>query len=402
MRKLENNRGEILIISNYFAPEIGAAPRRIAAMAYSFQRNGYSTRVVCPLPNYPSGSLFKGYRFKWKVKEEINGIAVDRLFIYPSKSKNGLIRALSMLSFSLSLFFYLPFIKISNVKFVLIQSPPLFVSFTAVFLSKWILRKKIFLNVSDLWPLSAVELGVLKPGPMMKLLTALESYIYKESDRIIGQSNEIIDHISKKVTKPFFVYRNLPQESIGNFEKEYNSQKKKLVYAGLLGYAQGVLNICKNVDFNSLDLEFHVYGMGMEEMAIASFCRENPSSNVTFHGAFQPNELSSLLKDACAAIVPLANRIQGAVPSKIFELIDHETPIVFSGGGEGASIIDEYGLGFTVVPGDMAELNKALKKVSEFSTEDYNKILYNIKKVKKEAFNFQIQFDSLLKFIEQP
>jgi len=402
LRELENNRGEVLIISNYFTPEIGAAPRRIAAMANSFHKNGYSTRVVCPLPNYPSGSLFKGYRFKWRVKEEINGISVDRLFIYPSISKNGFIRAISMLSFSLSLFLYLPFIRVSNVKFVLIQSPPLFVSFTAVFLSKWILRKKVYLNVSDLWPLSAVELGVLKPGHMMNLLTAMESYIYKESYRIIGQSNEIIDHISRKVTRPFFVYRNLPENSIGDFEKMQNSQKKKLVYAGLLGYAQGVLNICENIDFNSLDFEFHIYGMGMEESAIASYCRENPSSNVIFHGPFQPNELSSILNNAYAAIVPLANRIQGAVPSKIFELIDHETPIVFSGGGEGASIIDEYGLGLTLPPGNMVELNAALRRISELSSEEYSKILSNIRKVKQEAFNFQMQFVSLLNFIERP
>ena len=55
---------DILIITNYFPPEKGAAANRIFDMAKAYKNNGYEVLVVCPLPNYPKGKIFKAYKKK--------------------------------------------------------------------------------------------------------------------------------------------------------------------------------------------------------------------------------------------------------------------------------------------------------------------------------------------------
>ena len=391
---------DILIVSNYYDPELGAAPKRISAMARGFVERGNSVRVLCPMPNYPKGRVFGGYRNKLKVREFIDGVCVDRIFIYPSKSQKPFVRLLSMLSFSISLAFYLPFLNVNRTKLILIQSPPLFVSFTAVFLSNLFFKKKICLNVSDLWPQSAVELNVLKPGRMHNILLNLESYIYKKSDLILGQSTEILEHIKAQVDKPSFLNRNLLSSDLTDSNRGSIAGLNKVVYAGLLGYAQGVFELCKRVDFKSLGLEFHIYGMGMEEEQIRDFCQKNTDLSVFFHGAYHPNDLKQIYSDVLVALVPLSNRIIGAVPSKIFELIQFEVPIIFSGGGEGAEIVRAYKLGLTVPPGNIEGITESLEAFRSFNKDEFDALIKSIRAAKANDFNFNAQFNSLIDFAE--
>jgi len=148
---------EILIISNYYPPEKGAAANRIEQLALKLHQNNYKVYVLCPLGNYPKGELFPEYKGKFSVVENLQHIIVKRLWIYPSVSKNLLVRIVSVLSFSTMLFFYLLFKKTPHK--VVVQSPPLLLSFISVFVLS-LKKKKIILNVSDLWPLAAIELKV--------------------------------------------------------------------------------------------------------------------------------------------------------------------------------------------------------------------------------------------------
>lgn len=47
---------------------------------------------------------------------------------------------------------------------IIIQSPPILVAYSAMILFKCLYRRTTILNVSDLWPASAVELGAVKEG----------------------------------------------------------------------------------------------------------------------------------------------------------------------------------------------------------------------------------------------
>ena len=198
---------KLTIITSYYPPEIGAASNRIHHLANAL-KDEYNVSVITPLPNYPTGKIFPEYKGKFSNISHEDGVNVIRLWLYASKSKNKFLRLFAMLSYSLSLSWYFLWHKLPNR--VIVQSPPLLVAFTCMFLlrSK---RRKLILNVSDLWPSAGFELGALKKNFSYRLLQKLEKFNYKSADLILGQSNEILDHVKTITTKPdLSLYRNFP------------------------------------------------------------------------------------------------------------------------------------------------------------------------------------------------
>mgnify|MGYP002079253795 CR=1 FL=1 len=361
---------EITIISNYYPPEKGAAANRIEQLASKLHQNNYKVTVICPLGNYPKGKLFPEYQSKFSVTETRDNITVKRLWIYPSVSKNILVRIVSILSFSSCLFFYLWFKKTS--KKVVVQSPPLLLSFIAVFILS-LKNKKIILNVSDLWPLAAIELNALKKDSLShKFSLFLERFIYKKSSLVLGQSNEIITHIKYILpNKKCYLYRNYPDHNVGEMELVTEENKPiKIFYAGLLGVAQGVLDLCKNIDLKALNAELHLFGDGAEKNQLEALLLANNDSKIYFHGMLERNELHHQIKTFDVAIVPLTTRIYGSVPSKIFEYAALGFPILYFGGGEGEVIVEENNLGWVAPVGDFEKLNQVLAEIALLSKTD--------------------------------
>ena len=391
---------KVIIVSNYFTPEMGAAPNRITSLAKSLSEEGFDVTVFCPLPNYPHGKVFEGYRGRIGKREKIDNIKVHRLWTYPSISKRALPRILSMMSFSLSVLIRMLFCMFSKPDFFIVQSPPLLVSFTAMFSAKKLLRVRTILNISDLWPKTAIELGAISEGRFLKLLYFLEKFIYRNADQITGQSDEIIAHINSFTECPKMTYRNLPRH-VTPPEQPYavTPDTKKLVYAGLLGAAQGILSICQNTDFRALNCELHIYGKGMEEEQIVAFLKENPERGIRFWGAFAPDQVNEILSPYDAALVPLATRIYGAVPSKLFELVHLHLPVLFSGGGEGATIVEKEEIGLVAEPGDMESFNDMVRQFSELGDTELLKMSDRQKVLSQTSLNYYSQFKKLKEFI---
>ena len=389
---------DILIISNYYPPEKGAAANRIEQLALKLDQNGYNVSVISPLPNYPKGELFPEYKNRFSVTEKIQNITLKRLWIYPSNSSNIFKRIVSTLSFSTTLFFYLLFSKIP--KKVIVQSPPLLLSFTAV-LALWLRRKKIILNVSDLWPTAAIELGVLKKNSIShKFLLFIERFIYRKANHIFGQSNEIIDHIhSIFPEKKCFLYRNYPDHFIENRleEKQNLSEPIKLFYAGLLGVAQGVFELIQELDLKNLNIELHIFGDGAEKNQILNFLEKNQNEKIIFHGMLERNVLHKTLQNLDIALVPLKTRIYGSVPSKIFEYSALGFPVLYFGGGEGENIVEENNLGWVVPVEDFKNLNDTLKQISEFGKEEIQIMKKTIFLHVKSHFSLDEQMKKLIK-----
>ena len=85
-------RNEILLITNYFSPEKGAASNRMSSLAEALGNDGFKVIVVCPLPNYPTGNIFQEYRGKISTTENTSFGKIKRLWIWPSNSANKFVR----------------------------------------------------------------------------------------------------------------------------------------------------------------------------------------------------------------------------------------------------------------------------------------------------------------------
>jgi glycosyltransferase involved in cell wall biosynthesis len=388
---------EILIVSNYYPPEKGAAANRIEQLALKLNQNNYKVTVLCPLGNYPKGKLFPEYKGKFFVTETLENIVVKRLWIYPSVSKNLVVRLFSILSFTLSLFLYLLFKK--TPKKIVVQSPPLLLSFVSVFVLSF-KKKKIILNISDLWPLAAIELNALKKGSYShKFSLFLERFIYKKATLILGQSNEIITHVKTVVPlKPCYLYRNFPDHNIEvSSLKTVVNEPIKLFYAGLLGVAQGVLGLCSNLDLTGLNIELHLFGDGAEKKQLEAFLKNNLAQNIQFHGMLSRKDLLHRLETFDIALVPLHTRIYGSVPSKIFEYGSLGFPILYFGGGEGETIVNENKMGWVSPVGNYQALNQQLIHISKMDKSDLILMKTAIFTTAKTAFNLDNQLADLIK-----
>ncbi len=386
---------EVLIITNYFPPEIGAAANRIHLLAQGLKEQDFTVSVVTPFPNYPHGKIFPEYKWKWLKKNNENGINVNRLWLFASNSKIKLLRFFAMLSYSVSLTLYFLTHRISNK--VIIQSPPLIVAFFSVLFlrSK---KRKLILNVSDLWPQAGLELGAFKKNFTYRTLEKIEHFNYKNVDLILGQSNEILTHVKDIVpNKEALLYRNFPKVNTSSHLSESSEEDTTLhiVYAGLLGVAQGIHNMLNELDFSNIHL--HIYGAGAELEIIETFIKTHSELPITYYGSVSRDVILKKLPDYHVAIVPLLNRIYGSVPSKIFELALLGMPIIYFGGGEGEMLVDKHNLGWVAKAGDYESLNNCIKSIRPNDCGSNKRA--QITETANKNFDFDRQLKALTNYI---
>ena len=394
---------KVLIVSFYYEPELGAAPSRITNLAKGLKASGVDVDVLTCLPNYPKGEIFDGYRGRFSMKEKIDGINVYRYWTYATVSKNPIKRVLAMTSYAVTMWrFAFKRKLIRGYDRVIVQSPPIMVAASAVALFKKLCGKNVVLNVSDLWPGSAVELGFVRKGSIsFKVLSRLERFIYRNADSVMGQSHEIVEHVESMFPgKQTFLYRNLqPAENVLPAVKQ-KSATLKIVYAGLFGVAQDMLSLLKSIDFKGLGVEMHLYGGGNQVEQIQEYIKDG-DKNIWYHGYVSKKQINEELKKYHLSIIPLAAAIHGAVPSKIFDLLPAGIPILFSGNGEGARIVEECGFGLVSEYGDYRTLEKNIRAFVDMAPEQYSAYSANCLNASRDAFSFSRQLERFTAFLEE-
>ena len=166
---------KILFINQYFTPEPGAGTARVYFHAKYFTKLGHNVTVICGIPNYPNGKIFKGYRNLLWMKESFEGITVYRTLVYPSKYTSNLRRFLNYLVFTLSSFITGLFIETPDI--IISSSPPPSSGVTSLFLS-YVKGKPLIFEVRDVWPGAALALGYLKNRVFLHLKLFFLKKIY--------------------------------------------------------------------------------------------------------------------------------------------------------------------------------------------------------------------------------
>lgn len=389
------------LLTQYYKPEMGAPQNRLYEMMRGLSDLGNEVTIVTAMPNYPTGKIFDEYKGKFSCKEIRDGIELKRYWLYASNVRKKIPRIWNMVSFTLTSLCCLPYLRKKKLDYLIVESPPLTLAFTGRWLAKFAGAKYIA-NISDLWPLSAKELGAISEGRMYRMLEKLESYIYRKSDIVLGQSEEIVSYIERHGGKTTYLFRNGVDTSrfdLSNKREKKETEPVRIVYAGLLGFAQGIADICKSINFKELNAEFHIYGAGGEMDEIVDFLSSNPGNGIVYHGVVSREELPSVLLESDMTLIPLVKNIYGAVPSKIYESMAAGLPIMFMGEGEGAKIIEENNLGLVANAKDYSQLKKNILYAASHP-EKLAEMKQNCVNAANNKFNRPKQISGLHKFLE--
>lgn len=377
---------------------MGAPQNRLFEMMRGLKECGNDVCVVTAMPNYPTGSIFKEYKGKLSYKEELDGIEIKRYWLFASNARKAIPRIFNMVSFSIMAFFSLHYLRNKHLDYLIVESPPLTLGLVGIIIAK-ISGCKLVANISDIWPLSAKELGAISEGKLYHYLEKIERYIYKKAYISMGQSQEIVDHITSHGGNRTYLFRNgVDPTRFEGIDVKPEEGKVKLVYAGLLGFAQGIADICKFVNFAELGMEFHIYGAGGEQAEIETTIAENPNRGIYYHGVVSRQELPSKLKEANMTLIPLVKNIFGAVPSKIYESMAAGLPIMFVGEGEGARIVKENNIGLVANSKDYKALEENIKYAVSHP-EEMKVMSDNCKECAQNKFNRPKQIKSLYDYL---
>jgi colanic acid biosynthesis glycosyl transferase WcaI len=363
---------QLTILTQYYPPETGAPQRRLSLLAEQAAAAGHDVSVLTAMPNYPSGKIQKGYGGLLH-RENRRGVEVIRTFIYPSQSAAVAPRLVSYFSFMLSSFVFGSFL-LRRSDFLLVESPPLFLGLAGIWLSR-LTRSRLIFNVSDLWPASAVSLGVIRERSVAHRIGLwLEGLCYRRAWMVTGQSRSILKDIESR-----FPQVNARLLSNGADTAAFHPQQRTeraramltttnefvVLYAGLHGLAQGLQQILDAAQKLSQEktIRFVFVGDGPEKRKLIESAARARLQNVTFLDAIPAARMPAMLAAADAIVVPLGGPIPGAVPSKLYEAMASARPIILVAEGEAAEIVKKYDTGVVVAPGAIDDLARAIREV---------------------------------------
>jgi glycosyltransferase involved in cell wall biosynthesis len=368
----------ILFLTQYYPPEIGAPQNRLHELAVRLKANGVDVEVLTALPNYPKMEVQEAYK-NGKLREEIiDNIPVHRSWIYVSKSKGIISRLLNYFSFVWSS--YWRGRKLASFDYLLIESPPLFLGYSAMRLSRKLNAKLIF-NVSDLWPESAEKLGIVTNQRLLSLAYNLEAKCYNKSTLITGQTQGIVDDIKRRFpNKKVYWLPNGVNVNFYNPERiedsdfrarnNFKSTDLLLFYGGILGYAQGLEIILKAAKLleDKPEVQFIIQGSGPEKDKLVNLKAELKVTNVHFFDPVSKSEMPSIVKAIDVALVPLKNLplFQGAIPSKVFEALAMKKPLLLGVDGEARQhFIEKAQAGLFFLPENEEDLVRQIRQIVE-------------------------------------
>ena len=267
-----------LFVTHYFPPETGAAPSRLYDWARRLAAWGHQVTVVAPVPNYPRGRIFPEYRDRFFYEERVGNLRVLRTRIYVNRSAGFAQRMLSYFSFVFCSIL-VGIIKVRRQDVVLVESPPLFLGLSGLVL-KTCLRAKMVLNVSDLWPETAVAMGIVRNRFLIQLSVGLEEFLYRQSCLVTAQTQYMVADIRKRVKVPVALITNgvdlevFSDGALGKREAQrvaFNFSNKFVVgYTGLFGMAQDLDLVLDAAELlrNVPDILFALFGDGPEKQRL--------------------------------------------------------------------------------------------------------------------------------------
>jgi glycosyltransferase involved in cell wall biosynthesis len=357
------------------------------------------------LPGQSYGEAHQAYRGKAFLEETWEGIRVLRSWLYRNPPGGGLIPTLvNNTSFMLTSAAH-ALTRLGHADVLIASAPPLFPQVSGAVVSR-LRGVPLVLEIRDLWPDYLVGMGVIKRGAAStRALFALERALLRRARHVVVVTESFRTRVVGKGVPPArvsvipngvdasYYYRepsDAPVHGLGRSRDEF-----VVGYLGTFGAGQHLESV---VDAASLlagedpSIRFALVGDGPQRDRVVARATSLQLGNISIHPTI-PKDATRAFYNACdACLVPLAPVavFQETIPSKIFEIMACERPVVACLGGEGRRIVEESGGGVTATPGDPRAIADAVLRLRRQSLTQRNLMgqagrAYVLRHYKREA-----------------
>ena len=375
----------ILLINNYWIPEIGAASHLYFYLAKSLRKKGHNVFVLTGIPRYNvDKATYDRYFKKGKMFiEEQEGIKVIRCRLPFVERNKKIRRGLELFQISSKLFKCgAKSLFNEKIDVSLVYSPPLTLYKTAENLREN-LGIPYILNVQDLFPQYAITLGVMNNKLVVNYFKKMEQKAYKSANLITVHSEKNAEFVEKvlnekKISDKIEVVENWidenqvkPGPKSNEFSKKYGIFDKFVVsFAGTLGYAQDIeviLNAAEMTKHKS-DIIYVIVGDGTKKEKAQKIISSKNLRNVLMLPTVPREVYPLVLNSSDISLATLRKEIETpVVPSKILSIMSAGIPVVatMNLNGDAPVLIKKAKAGFVFQAGEAKSMAEAILKLYE-------------------------------------
>jgi colanic acid biosynthesis glycosyl transferase WcaI len=361
---------KVLIVSQYFPPEVHGPSARLQAFAGGLASRGHQVEVVCEVPSHPAGVVAPGYGGHFVDRRRMDGFDVNYVWVRATPSKAARDRVLNYASYALTA--TLVGAARRRPEVILASSPPLPVGNVGAILAG---RHRVpwVLDVRDLWPDAAVAVGELGEGRLYRFASRIERRLYRSADAIIATTEAFVQAIEGRggagkvslirngTTDLYLEAGQSPADpaALGDADGRFT-----WAYAGNLGLAQGLETAVEAAAALGDGFRLVLIGQGPRLDELRSRADAAPAGSVEIRDPVPPERAARMLRASDALLVSLAPGFEGFVPSKLFDCCAVGKPVVLAAAGEAADLANGSGAALCVPPGDATALADAIRALA--------------------------------------
>jgi glycosyltransferase involved in cell wall biosynthesis len=333
---------------------------------------GYQVTVLTTFPNFPTGVVPPEYRGHVIQEEACDGVRIVRVWSYVSPNKGFLRRILSQLSFGC----LAPFLggkAIGHPDVIIVESPPLFNAIAGRMLA-WSKHCPFIFTVADLWPESAVQLGMLRNRILIRLAEWLEWSTYRRAGSVWTLTEGIRSTLIRRGLSPERVFLLTNGVDTTKFCPLPKAQARAelgwderftILYAGNHGlvYAMTTVLDAAVVMRDHADIHIILVGDGVKKPDLMAQAKSRDLKNVTFLDAMPHERMPLLLAGADVCLIPLRKMqlLEGTLPFKMFEVMACARPFILGAEGIARQLAEqEAGAAISVEPENVTALVSAI------------------------------------------
>lgn len=363
-----------------FPPEVGAGAARAGEMAERWQDKGTAVTIFTGMPNRPEGRIHQAYRGRVFIKEEWHGITVRRSWLYASP-RHGMGRTLlNNLSFMTTSGFDVAS-NAGRLDVLIASSPPFFPHISGTLIAA-VRRVPLVLEVRDLWPDYLADMGHLRNAYARRMVFGLERKLLHRADHVVTVTEALKKRLlekglpAEKITvipngvDPSLYYKSAEPAPLPDLRSDRS--KFTVGYLGNFGAGQAlevVVRAAELLQRQKPEVRVVMAGDGTEGQAIHRLAASLGVNNLTIHPPVSKDRTRAFYNACDVCLVPLAplKSLAGALPTKLFESLACERPVIASVEGESAALIEGAKAGMVVPPGDAPALASAIQGMHAIS-----------------------------------